>query len=58
MVKNINYKNYKQVNKYLKTVFLALNDEGYIGVYNKQFRDQIGIIPFSDTYNLEDLEKS
>ena len=56
MEKEINYNNYKKINKYLKTVFLALNDETYIGVFEKQTGMQISILPFPDIYDLKDFE--
>lgn len=56
MIKEVNYNNLKKINRFLKTVFLAIDSEGYIGVFDKKFENQISIVPFPDTYELKNFE--
>lgn len=56
MLIEVNYNNYKEVNKKLKCNHLDLGKSGYLNLINNRTHKVIGIIPFPDVYDLRDLD--
>lgn len=54
----ITYNNFNEINKLLNRVYIALNDEGYMGIYNKKNKKSISMLPFEGRYNIKELEMS
>ena len=52
----ITYDNFNEINKQLQLVYIALNEEGCMGIYNKKSNKYVSMLPFEGRYNLNELE--
>ena len=52
----ITYDTFNEVNKLLNRVYIAINEEGYMAIYNKKNNKEVDMLPFEGRYYLNEIE--